>query len=249
MVCAKRYTLVSDFEARRLLTTRDSEFKRAKSEKQLLATRTPLAQSAEGDGNHSLLMTNFSRNDADKERFLHDATQKDSKEAHYESTEGTVMLGYVSSSLGSMCMNSCALLSLVWVFAVLLTIYGYYDGCEFRGIDCLCFQGRYSSFGTFSNNAQVFFAAWVVGLFWFATLILSPEKVRMFCLLPVPLSVATMVWVWSEGDAEVMTPTTSGLIRFLRRAKDWCNNGKVKNGHSALVCVQTVTGSDGETVR
>jgi hypothetical protein len=115
---------------------------------------------------------------------LHDSIQY-----HYDDDEdkSTVMIGYASTSLGRLCLWSCGFLSLLWLFVLVLVYWDYYEGCEFTGMDNLCFLGLYNLFGSYDPNSEVMFYTWLVGVFWFGMLLLKPEEIMTYCLIPVPL--------------------------------------------------------------
>uniref|UniRef100_A0A0G4HJG7 P-type ATPase A domain-containing protein n=1 Tax=Chromera velia CCMP2878 TaxID=1169474 RepID=A0A0G4HJG7_9ALVE len=87
----------------------------------------------------------------------------------------------------------------MWAVLFLILIYGYYDGCQVSGADNLCFYGSYSMFGSFEQNAELFFATWVLASAHMSTWFFLRKSLVNFFRMKCKPARATHVKVTVQG--------------------------------------------------
>ncbi|KAH8092983.1 hypothetical protein JL720_5154 [Aureococcus anophagefferens] len=119
---------------------------------------------------------------------------------------------------------------------VILCIVDYYVDCQMKGIDNLCFYGKYPIFGNYAENSRVFFAAWFALNVWLAVAFFFKNDLRDFFREPCALDDAKLVRVWIADEEEQLNAESSALVRGARAVQNWLQ-GDAPPGHGATVPV------------
>ncbi|EGB07501.1 hypothetical protein AURANDRAFT_64821 [Aureococcus anophagefferens] len=105
-----------------------------------------------------------------------------------------------------------------------------------KGIDNLCFYGKYPIFGNYAENSRVFFAAWFALNVWLAVAFFFKNDLRDFFREPCALDDAKLVRVWIADEEEQLNAESSALVRGARAVQNWLQ-GDAPPGHGATVPV------------
>nr|PNR41660.1 hypothetical protein PHYPA_019065 [Physcomitrium patens] len=163
-------------------------------------------------------------NEDDKGSSVQEGTSKHTstaEELHLELDEARVLLitGYTWTYFGQFCYSLCCLISLHWVALYVLILIDTYNKCEIGGIDNLCFFGNNVIFGTYELNGKIFFLVWWLSTIWYTTWVLNKGKVHNWFRMPCDLSLATVVFVWVQGQQETLSNNVFSLVHVLQQAK------------------------------
>ncbi|KAJ7537387.1 hypothetical protein O6H91_11G004100 [Diphasiastrum complanatum] len=146
--------------------------------------------------------------------------------------------GYTGSFFGELCYLLCCFTSLHWLALDVVIIFDYYNKCQVRSVDNLCFYGNYFLLGNYELNGKVFFVVFWLQLIWFTAWVLFKGKVHNCFRLPTELSSAKVVSVWARDQEEILSTTDSFLINFLREIKTKFSSHTTE-GHSFIIPIET----------
>lgn len=120
---------------------------------------------------------------------------------------------------GRLCYGLCCLVSVQIIALYIVFLVDYYNGCQLRGIDNLCFYGNHFLFGSYMANGTAFFTVWVVSVLWFTGWVLCKGRVINWFRLPVGVGAATHVLVRAPDAMEVVSLYASPVVKMFRRIK------------------------------
>lgn len=122
------------------------------------------------------------------------------------------MQGFIDCLPGRCCAWLVGLISVLFGVIFVTILYGYYNDCQFEGIDNACFYGDYNVFGDYQTNSEVMFSMWLVWIFWTVGLIAKYDTVWNSFRLPVPIGQAKYICVTVAKDAEVTVANPTSLL-------------------------------------
>ena len=164
---------------------------------------------------------------------LDDAVDDEAPAAAPEKIE---MRGLRETKAGTAAYVMCLATTASLFALVILCIVDYYVDCQMKGIDNLCFYGKYPIFGNYAENSRVFFAAWFALNVWLAVAFFFKNDLRDFFREPCALDDAKLVRVWIADDEEQLNAESSALVRGARAVQHWLQ-GDAPPGHGATVPV------------
>ena len=121
---------------------------------------------------------------------------------------------------GRACYALCCAVSLQIIALYLVFLVDYYQGCQLRSIDNLCFYGTHFLLGSYMANGTAFFVVWCVSVFWFTGWVLCKGRVINWFRLPCPTADATHVVAWSPDAVEVVSLYASPVVAAVRRLRN-----------------------------
>lgn len=150
-------------------------------------------------------------------------------------------LGYRTAPVGTAASKAMALGCALWLGVAFIVLLDYYDGCQFTGVDNLCFYGDYLIFGGWTTNSELLFQSWWLMLLWFLPLIALRNQIGTFFKDRCQLCEAEFVWVWvpdqTEGTKNVLSP--GAVVLMVRRLRELYGRfSSTTGGHDGTVAVQ-----------
>ncbi|KAL3676686.1 hypothetical protein R1sor_026634 [Riccia sorocarpa] len=159
-----------------------------------------------------------------------------------EDEEEIHLTGHRPTIFGEWCYLLCCLTSLHWIAIFILILVDTYNGCQVGGIDNLCFFGNNFIFGTYELNGKVFFTVWWLAAVWFTTWVLNKGRVHNWFRTPCELSKASVVYVWSKNEQEILSANVFPLVLFLRVLKKRIVPPKTRGHYECIPVEYTKTG-------
>lgn len=121
---------------------------------------------------------------------------------------------------GRACYALCCAVSLQIIALYLVFLVDFYQGCQLRSIDNLCFYGTHFLLGSYMANGTAFFVVWCVSVFWFTGWVLCKGRVINWFRLPCPTADATHVVAWSPDAVEVVSLYASPVVAAVRKLRN-----------------------------
>ena len=114
----------------------------------------------------------------------------------HAASSGVRCVPYRDSALGRLCFRLVCATSALWMALYLAVLLDFYWGCQWRGVDALCFFGSYPLSGSYEANSVAFVALWLLCLVWYGALLACKQRVRNWFRVPCSPRDAQFVWVW-----------------------------------------------------
>lgn len=117
-----------------------------------------------------------------------------------EQEKSIVQKPFKQTVFGSFCLLLIQLISVVWAINFLVIDADYYWGCEFTGMDNMCFYGSYPIFGDYDLQSEFFFTNWALCFVWFVFLLVYKDQLVGWFMIPSSMQEATHMYVWTRNE-------------------------------------------------